>query len=104
MIKYLKNKFRCRRQIILEYFEEIDYEKCFKCDNCKQIKQYQNTQNIESEILNCFDKGITKLDKIISYIGYDNKEIILDVLHKLIFNQKIRFNYPNMSFENITQL
>ena len=41
MINFIEHKYRCRRQLILEYFNEISYEQCKSCDVClPQSKEF----------------------------------------------------------------
>ena len=38
MVGYVKNKIRCRSQILLDYFGEVSYQECGICDTCLEHK------------------------------------------------------------------
>ena len=46
--RYMTTK-QCRRQILLEYFDEDTNDKCNFCDNCCSVHKKMNIENIEIE-------------------------------------------------------
>ncbi len=90
IINYLENEFRCRTQIILEYFDEIDYEKCKKCDNCKKNNLKKLDRNYKKEIIKCIKNQINNPNDIINTINIDNKNLIISNMRTLLSEEKIK--------------
>ena len=49
VIAYLHNEDRCRTQQLLEYFGELNDERCGVCDNCLERKKHQTEEQLKSD-------------------------------------------------------
>ena len=90
IINYLKNKYRCKSQILLEYFDEVSYEKCGKCDNCKK-ESINDNQKIETMIIKCIKTKIDTFNKIVETIDPYEKDMIISILRKMMKDEIIEF-------------
>lgn len=44
---------QCRQQLLLNYFEEVQSEKCGQCDNCQTPREYQDKTVFAQKVLSC---------------------------------------------------
>ncbi len=92
IINYLENGFRCRTQIILEYFDEIDYEKCNKCDNCKKNNLTNIDINYEKEIIQCIKDKISDPNEIINKVDPKQEDLVIKSMRLLLKKEKIQIH------------
>ena len=93
IIDYIKNKKRCRNQILLEYFNEEKLENCKICDNCIEL----NKEKMKKELFNSISKKIIDIlkNKELTYneikneIEEKNEETLKNVLNYLFDNDLI---------------
>jgi ATP-dependent DNA helicase RecQ len=86
VINYIKNDYRCRTQLILEYFDEVSYEKCGICDNCLKMEKAVITdrETLANQILAVIEEGNTiTVQELVQKINSD-KELIIEVVRELL--------------------
>ncbi len=87
--KYVKNKTRCRQQMIIDYFGETHYSLCEKCDNCVDIKINVSCRKAILKILKQHPQQHdlkTFIDILKPANTYD-KDLILQTLRDLVKEQ-----------------
>lgn len=93
IIDYIKNKKRCRNQILLEYFNEEKLENCKICDNCIKL----NKEKMKKELFNSISKKIIDIlknkeftyNEIKNEIEEEDEETLKNVLNYLFDNDLI---------------
>ena len=93
IIDYIKNKKRCRNQILLEYFNEEKLENCKICDNCIEL----NKEKMKKELFNSISKKIIDIlknkeftyNEIKNEIEEEDEETLKNVLNYLFDNDLI---------------
>lgn len=86
MIEYAEQKYSCRQQFLLNYFDEIHHEACGYCDICLEQKKLKTIENIKkkiTEFLNKNNKGYTTED-ICNLLHHYNKNLVIQSLQELI--------------------
>lgn len=95
MLEYINNDQRCRNQILLEYFDEINYQKCGICDTCvsqKKKSDITHHDQYKSQILKLLETGPLDIESLESEIGIDVKEEVEVVIKELLDENKIQYN------------
>ena len=93
VIKYIKEKQRCRSNILLEYFGEKKIKRCGICDYCvrenkKEIKE-KSFNEISIKIIQLLEKRECDIEEIINEIHNKKKENIINVINYLFENDMI---------------
>jgi ATP-dependent DNA helicase RecQ len=93
VIQYIKEKQKCRSNILLEYFGEKKTERCGICDYCvrknkKEIKE-KSFNEISIQILQFLEKKECDIEEITDKIHNQKKEDIIDVINYLFENDMI---------------
>ena len=93
IIDYIKNKKRCRNQILLEYFNEEKLENCKICDNCINL----NKEKMKKDLFNTISKKIIDIlknkeftyNEIKNEIEEEDEETLKNVINYLFDNDLI---------------
>ena len=110
VINYIKEKKKCKHQILLDYFDEKLEEKCNICDNCvrknKDKMKVDSFKKYSQKIIKILEKKESSLAEIDQQINLENKEILKNIINylfdndfinkfgdKYILNNNKKFNY-----------
>ena len=94
VVHYLNAKARCRSQLLLDYFGDLDAKRCGKCDICLKRNIVQLSDLEFDEILELIkpmlkSKALSH-NEIIQSVGKHNADKTLKVIQFLLDNGKIR--------------
>jgi ATP-dependent DNA helicase RecQ len=94
MIDYVTHSFRCRMQIILEYFDEVSYDKCGICDVCLLEKTNLVNQTFEfsDRIITLFKKhNPLRIEEVVSRLAQIPEKTILEHIRRLLDQGIIKY-------------
>lgn len=96
MIEYATHQYRCRQQILLEYFGEISYEKCTKCDIClakkKQLAQNDSYCMYKHIVLDRLKTSPCSVEDLVDFLSLDAEEDTTNLLQIMLHYEEIKFN------------
>lgn len=94
IITYATHKYRCRQQILLEYFEEISYVFCNKCDICLAMKKrrsiqidYERYKEIVKEELK---KSPQTINYLVDFLKTEVEQDAIDIIQTMLYFEDIR--------------
>ena len=96
MLDYINNSDECLYKKILDYFDEKTIERCGKCSSCRRQIQHDYHKNNKSEIVEKIYAYLSEnrtLEDISAFCQLD-KALTIDVLSKMLEEEKIVFNPP----------
>ncbi|MEL6306278.1 MAG: RecQ family zinc-binding domain-containing protein, partial [Bacteroidota bacterium] len=94
MLQYVQQRTKCRSRVLLGYFGEAIETPCGICDVCIakiKIPTKDLTQNI---LDNLEGKNMTSR-ALITLLGPENEKKVLDILARLLEDEKIALNFKN---------
>lgn len=93
IITYATHKYRCRQQILMEYFEEISYVFCNKCDICLAMKKRKSIQTDYEKYKEIIQEELKKSPQTISYlIEFLKTEVeqdAIDIIQTMLYFEDI---------------
>ncbi|MDH5397257.1 MAG: RecQ family ATP-dependent DNA helicase [Cyclobacteriaceae bacterium] len=95
IIDYIENTHRCRSQILLEYFGEVNYTTCGICDTCISNKKNDAVSHhitYKAQILHIISEHPVDIDQLIEAIQPDNQQEFLEVVRELVETQVLKYN------------
>lgn len=89
VVNYVQNNNKCRSQILLEYFGELDAPECGRCDYCHS-KKTKNTVNsdIERSVVKLLKEKDLTVKQICEHLSLDEQNVKI-VVEKMIDEKKI---------------
>lgn len=105
VIDYVHEEERCRTQMLLEYFGEVDYDYCGFCDNCLNKTKHKDDEKYRKlyrdQVLKLLkETSQINEEKLIQILMPSNKELFLNLLAELIDHGELHyddFGYLNNS-------
>ncbi|MGK7396946.1 MAG: RecQ family ATP-dependent DNA helicase [Candidatus Cyclobacteriaceae bacterium M3_2C_046] len=105
VVHYVKHQFRCRTQLLLEYFEEISYQKCGVCDICvsqkKTIFQSEQLSQTRKDLLDLLNEREYPVNELIRLMPGSNRETALSIIRRMIDNQELLYTRQGNLKKNI---
>jgi ATP-dependent DNA helicase RecQ len=87
MISYAETDFRCRMQIIQEYFNEETSAICGICDVCIENRKKDNLlafQKLREEVLTVMQRNAMSVEKLEEQLAPKDRELFVDVVRELV--------------------
>ncbi len=87
MISFVETNFRCRMQLIQEYFNEHTDTTCGICDVCIEKRKKDNIlafERLREEVLTVIKKNILSVEQLENQIASKDRELFVDVVRDLI--------------------
>lgn len=102
VIYYASENNTCRNRILLNYFNETDFEDCHHCDVCiENNKQHQLiNQIIKKQILTLLSKKAFKFEDILNYLPQINSKQLSEVINQMIDNSELAVHTDNTIYKN----
>ena len=101
MVHYASCQYRCRVQLLLEYFGEAAYQKCGQCDVCLAKKKEESICSVEdyykyrSLILQRLEEGMQELHKIVDSVDLTTEATILATIRNMLDNGELVYDDAN---------
>jgi ATP-dependent DNA helicase RecQ len=98
VVHYTTHPYRCRAQLLLEYFGETTYQKCGQCDVCltKGNKEgnlstddYQQYRHL---VLQRLQVGMQELNQIVDSVDLTAEETILATIRQMLDNGELVYD------------
>ena len=99
MINYVESKTKCRSQILLSYFGEIDSYRCGVCDFCLERNKLELSnlefETVAEQVKKLLDKNSLSLDKLVNSVANSKEDKTIKVVQWLIDNEKLVYDDSN---------
>ena len=95
MIEYTTHPLQCRQWLMLDYFDEKNYDTCGICDNCLARKKRDNLAELkdyQSQILYLLKRKAMTVDELESEVKPNDRELMLEVVRELVDENKIAYD------------
>ena len=97
MIHYASSGHKCRSQLLLQYFGEMESVRCGKCDVCLQMNEL-NISTYEFDILSDHIRKVLEepcfYEELLTQIG-GNTDKVIKIVRWLLENEKISYRVDN---------
>ncbi len=99
MFQYSNENLKCRNQILLAYFGEINTKPCLKCDNCDKKETTKNNPNkiVESAILMTLKYENKEVKTIQRELAFVDKEQLKRNIKTLLEMGEIKMKHNKLS-------
>jgi ATP-dependent DNA helicase RecQ len=87
MVAFVQNTFRCRMQLVQDYFNEVTYQTCGVCDICIEKRKKENAgdfNNLKAEILTIMKKKPISLEELEKQVAPKNRELFVDAVREFV--------------------
>jgi len=86
---YVQHPFRCRTQLLLEYFNELTDATCKVCDNCLKRKKWsvelpESLSEHRKQILRSLQPGALSLTGLVQQLKPKNEEVLLKTIQEMV--------------------
>lgn len=102
VLNYAESTHKCRSQLLLSYFGEIESTACGQCDVCLEEKrkvlhtdEYENISNQIKQLLNVHPMELKMLINSITDVHEDK---IIHTIQLMIDNEQLRYNEQNLLY------
>jgi ATP-dependent DNA helicase RecQ len=92
---FVQNTFRCRMQLIQDYFDETTFQSCGICDVCIEKRKKDNTaafENLIREILTVMKNKPLTLEELEQQVAPKDRELFVDVVRELVDEGKLEYD------------
>ena len=100
--QYVQDSDRCRTQLLLEYFNEYDYESCEVCDVCVQKKQglwnEDEVFRMRQQIYTALKIKSFPVEELIKSLKLKNQKekLLLQTIRQMLDEGSVRYNKEGM--------
>lgn len=102
VLNYTESTHKCRSQLLLAYFGEIETEVCGQCDVCLEEKrkvlhtdEYENISNQIKQLLNVHPMELKMLINSITDVHEDK---IIHTIQLMVDNEQLKYNEQNLLY------
>jgi ATP-dependent DNA helicase RecQ len=95
MIAYTGSTFRCRMQLIQDYFNEETHTTCGICDVCIEKRKKDNAhafEELREEICTVMKKNVLTVEQLEHQISPKDRELFVDVVRDLVDEGTLRYD------------
>src|SRR5688572_22989605 len=95
MINFATTQYRCRMQVIQEYFNEVTFNTCGICDVCIEKRKKENERafdELRQEILNTLKQGSQTIETLEERIAPRDHELFVDVIREMVDDGELHYD------------
>jgi ATP-dependent DNA helicase RecQ len=95
MINFATTQYRCRMQVIQEYFNEVTFDTCGICDVCIEKRKKENERafdELRREILNMLKQGSQTIENLEERIAPRDHELFVDVIREMVDDGELQYD------------
>lgn len=99
MLHYAESRGKCRSQMLLSYFGEVESTPCGCCDYCSGLQQEEPDQDslkiLKPMIKSALSKELS-FNELIDFISFDNRVLLMSCVQWLIDQNQIELQANNL--------
>lgn len=87
MVSFVETAYRCRMQLIQDYFDEQTEMTCGICDVCIEKRKKENLRAFETlrdEVIRIVSRDVISVEQLEKQIAPDDRELFVDVVRELV--------------------
>lgn len=95
MIGFATTQYRCRMQMIQDYFNEGTFDTCGICDVCIEKRKKENVRafdELRMEILNMLKQGSQTVENLEERIAPHDHELFVDVIREMVDDGELEYD------------
>jgi ATP-dependent DNA helicase RecQ len=95
MVDFVTQDHQCRQWLMLDYFDEKNYETCGVCDVCLAKKKKENLaalKDYQKQILYLLNRKPMTVDELEKEVKPDDRELMLEVVREMVDENKIAYD------------
>lgn len=95
VVDFVENSFRCRMQVIQDYFDETSFKVCGICDVCVARRKKEDSANydlLRERILTIVRRGTISLEELETKVEPSDGELFADVVRDLLDAHEIQYD------------
>jgi ATP-dependent DNA helicase RecQ len=102
VIHYTQHEYRCRTQLLLEYFDEISYDRCGICDVCiarKSVKSHDDISlkreqfnDIRSTLMRYLANKPTAPDQLVVELQPENEQMMYESIRIMLDQGELHYD------------
>jgi ATP-dependent DNA helicase RecQ len=93
--EFVQNTFRCRMQVVQDYFNETTYLTCGICDICIEKRKQENTRAFDvlrDEVLTIMKNKAFTIEELEQQVSPEDKELFVDVVRELVDEGRLEYD------------
>lgn len=100
VLNYTDSTHKCRSQLLLAYFGEIETEVCGQCDVCleekRKVLHTDEYENISNQIKQLLSVHPMELKMLINSITDVHEDKIIHTIQLMVDNEQLKYNEQNL--------
>ena len=95
VVGFVENTFRCRMQVIQDYFNEVTFKPCGVCDICIGKRKKENVKTFEhlkAEILRIVKGKVVSLAQLEEQVAPKDRDLFIDVVRELVDESVLEYD------------
>ncbi len=95
VVDFVENDFRCRMQVVQDYFGEVTFKPCGICDVCIEKRKKDNAGSLETlkaEVVNVIKRGSFTVEKLEEAIAPSDHELFVDAVRDLVDENVLEYD------------
>jgi ATP-dependent DNA helicase RecQ len=95
IVGFVENAFRCRMQLVQDYFNETTYKTCGICDICIEKRKKENVKVydiLKREIITVAKEKPISLEALEQHIAPKDRELFIDVVRELVDEGRLEYD------------
>ena len=95
MIGFATTQYRCRMQMIQDYFNEVTFDTCGICDVCIEKRKKENVRafdELRTEVLNMLKQGSQTIEQLEERIAPRDHELFVDVIREMVDDGELEYD------------
>jgi ATP-dependent DNA helicase RecQ len=95
MAGFVENNFRCRMQLVQDYFNEVTFKVCGICDVCIEKRKKDNVKAFDalrSEILLVMKPKSLSIEELETLVAPKDRELFVDVVRELVDEGRLMYD------------
>jgi ATP-dependent DNA helicase RecQ len=95
MITYATTQYRCRMQVVQEYFNEVTFDTCGICDVCIEKRKKENERafdELRTEVLSMLRQGSQTIETLEERIAPRDHELFVDVIREMVDDGELQYD------------
>jgi ATP-dependent DNA helicase RecQ len=95
MAGFVESTFRCRMQLVQDYFNEVTFKVCGICDVCIEKRKIENVkafEEVRAEILLIMKSKLMTIEELETQVAPKDRELFVDVVRELVDDGRLMYD------------